>query len=200
MPAKAKRTLQDENGQKPHDSPSKRLKTEKSIGVEVQPENGVESPAQMDQPLVPGDVDDEEEEQPIEVAPAPVLDDLYLDTVNRSMLEFDFEKVCSVTMSNLNVYGCLVCGKYFSGRGKSTPAYAHSLDQDHHVYINLQTLKVYILPENYEVKSAALDDIKFVVNPIFTKEQVSRIDKDNEEKYTLTNDKYLPGISSNTHY
>jgi len=200
MPAKAKRTLQDENGDKPDDTPSKRLKTEKSIIVETQPENGVESPAQMDQPLVPGDVDDEEEEQPIEVAPVPVLDDLYLDTVNRSMLEFDFEKVCSVTMSNLNVYGCLVCGKYFSGRGKSTPAYAHSLDQDHHVYINLQTFKVYILPENYEVKSAALDDIKFVVNPTFTKEQVSRIDKDNEEKYTLTNDKYLPGISSSTHY
>ena len=31
------------------------------------------------------------------------------------MLEFDFEKVCSVTLTNLNVYGCLVCGKYFSG-------------------------------------------------------------------------------------
>jgi U4/U6.U5 tri-snRNP-associated protein 2 len=141
---------------------------------------------------------EEEEEVPRETANAPVFDDLYLDTVNRSMLEFDFEKVCSVTMSNLNVYGCLVCGKYFTGRGKSTPAYAHSLDQDHHVYINLQTLKVYILPENYEVKSAALDDIKYVVNPTFTKEQVAKIDKNNEEKYTLTNDKYLPGTSDKT--
>jgi hypothetical protein len=56
------------------------------------------------------------------------LDNLYLETVspivglvtnvkvNRSMLEFDFEKVCSVTLTNLNVYGCLVCGKYFSGK------------------------------------------------------------------------------------
>jgi Zn-finger in ubiquitin-hydrolases and other protein len=120
------------------------------------------------------------------------------------MLEFDFEKVCSVTMLNLNVYGCLVCGKYFtgatlvvhcpnSGRGKSTPAYAHSINEDHHVYINLQTLKVYILPENYEVRSAALDDIKHVVNPTFTKEQVAKLDKDNEERYTLVNDRYLPG-------
>lgn len=126
------------------------------------------------------------------------------------MLEFDFEKVCSVTLTNLNVYGCLVCGKYFSGkalrvrdfvnvligRGKTTPAYSHSLNDDHHVYINLQTLKVYILPESYEVKSAALDDIKYVVNPTFTRAQVAKLDKDNEEKYTLTNEKYLPGTST----
>ena len=50
-----------------------------------------------------------------------------------------------------------------------------------------------MLPENYEVKSAALDDIKHVVNPAFTKEQVAKLDKDNEEKYTLTNEKYIPG-------
>jgi len=55
-------------------------------------------------------------------------------------------------------------------------------------------LKVYILPENYEVKSAALDDIKYVVNPTFTKAQVLKLDKDNEEKYTLANEKYIPGI------
>lgn len=39
----------------------------------------------------------------------------YLDTVNRHMLDFDFEKLCSVSLSNLNVYACLVCGKYFQG-------------------------------------------------------------------------------------
>lgn len=80
-----------------------------------------------------------------------------------------------------------------SGRGKTTPAYAHSLSDDHHVYINLETLKVYILPENYEVKSAALDDIKYVVNPTFTKAQVAKLDKENDERYTLTNEKYIPG-------
>lgn len=32
------------------------------------------------------------------------------------MLDFDFEKVCSVSLSNLNVYACLVCGKYYQGR------------------------------------------------------------------------------------
>lgn len=40
---------------------------------------------------------------------------LYLDTIRRYMLDFDFEKVCSVSLSNLNVYACLVCGKYFQG-------------------------------------------------------------------------------------
>ncbi|KAF9979343.1 hypothetical protein BGZ73_000037 [Actinomortierella ambigua] len=40
---------------------------------------------------------------------------LYLDTIQRHMLDFDFEKVCSVSLSNINVYACLVCGKYFQG-------------------------------------------------------------------------------------
>ena len=33
----------------------------------------------------------------------------------RSVLDFDFEKLCSVSLSHLNVYACLVCGKYFQG-------------------------------------------------------------------------------------
>jgi len=40
---------------------------------------------------------------------------LYLETVDRHKLDFDFEKLCSVSLSNLNVYGCLSCGKYFQG-------------------------------------------------------------------------------------
>ena len=39
----------------------------------------------------------------------------YLDTIDRSVLDFDFEKLCSVSLSNNNVYACLVCGKYFQG-------------------------------------------------------------------------------------
>ena len=44
--------------------------------------------------------------------------DLYLDTIDRHMLDFDFEKVCSVSLSHLNVYACLVCGKYYQGKVK----------------------------------------------------------------------------------
>jgi len=37
----------------------------------------------------------------------------YLDTVNRHLLDTDMEKVCSVSLSNLHVYACLVCGRFF---------------------------------------------------------------------------------------
>lgn len=81
---------------------------------------------------------------PLEPAQAQSKDstDLYLDTINRHMLDFDFEKVCSVSLSQINVYACLTCGKYYQGRGKSSHAYFHSMDKDHHVFINLSTLKV----------------------------------------------------------
>src|SRR6202167_3849311 len=80
----------------------------------------------------------------------PRASDLYLDTVsilqtnttpylstkpkvllqiNRVVLDFDFEKVCSVSTLNFNIYGCLVCGKYFQGRGRNSHAYAHSIDR-----------------------------------------------------------------------
>jgi len=40
---------------------------------------------------------------------------LFLESVNRYMLDFDFEKICSVSLANLHVYACLVCGKYYQG-------------------------------------------------------------------------------------
>jgi hypothetical protein len=36
----------------------------------------------------------------------------YLGQIKRHVLDFDFEKVCSVTLINLNTYACLTCGKY----------------------------------------------------------------------------------------
>ncbi|TGZ82992.1 cysteine proteinase [Ascodesmis nigricans] len=126
--------------------------------------------------------------------PAEGFSDLYLDTVNRALLDFDFEKLCSISLSNINVYACLVCGKYFQGRGKSSHAYTHSLDQDHHVFINMASLNVYILPESYEVKNKTLDDIKYVVNPTYTKEDVRRLDREEVEKTDLGKKKYIPGF------
>lgn len=81
------------------------------------------------------------------------------------VLDFDFEKFCSVSLSNLNVYACLICGKYFQGRGPKSHAYTHSLEAGHHVYINLLTEKVYCLPDGYEVIDPSLDDIRHVLNP-----------------------------------
>lgn len=74
-----------------------------------------------------------------------------MDTINRQYLDFDFEKLCSVSLTRINVYACLVCGKYFQGRGTNTHAYTHSVSESHHVFLNLLTLKFYCLPDNYEI-------------------------------------------------
>ena len=85
-------------------------------------------------------------------------------------LDFDFEKCCSVSLSPVNVYACLVCGKYFQvstaralvhhqssgprlfsltqrpatlqGRGPNTHAYTHSLEHNHHMFMKLANGKV----------------------------------------------------------
>lgn len=132
-----------------------------------------------------------------EAAPEEGYDDLYLDTINRSVLDFDFEKLCSVSLSNINVYACLVCGRYFQGRGQGTHAYFHAVGDDHHVFINMSTQKVYVLPDGYEVKSKSLDDIKYVSDPRYTREEVAALDRPNKggrrTAWTLDHKDYTPG-------
>ena len=127
-------------------------------------------------------------------APTEGFSDLYLDTINRSVLDFDFEKLCSVTLSNINVYACLVCGKYYQGRGPKSHAYFHALEVGHHVYVNMQTKRVYVLPEGYEVRSKSLDDIKFVVDPKLSREEVVRLDREAKDAWDLSGKKYRPGM------
>lgn len=81
-------------------------------------------------------------------------------------LDFDFEKCCVVSLSPINVYACLVCGKYFQvrlmglaqqtpvftagnrlammlqGRGPKTNAFTHSLETNHHMFMKLENGKV----------------------------------------------------------
>ena len=61
----------------------------------------------------------------------------YLDTINRSALDFDFAAACSVSLATANVYCCLVCGKFYAGKGSKTPANTHSLDAGHHVFMRI---------------------------------------------------------------
>ncbi|KAL8924645.1 MAG: hypothetical protein Q9208_003960 [Pyrenodesmia sp. 3 TL-2023] len=129
-----------------------------------------------------------------QTAPTEGYSDLYLDTINRSVLDFDFEKLCSVSLSNINVYACLVCGKYFQGRGPKSHAYFHALEIGHHVYVNMQTKKVYVLPEGYEVKSKSLEDIKFVVDPQLPKQEVMQLDRVARDAWDLSGKKYRPGF------
>lgn len=88
----------------------------------------------------------------------------YLDTINRQYLDFDFEKLCSVSLTRINVYACLVCGKYFQGRGTNTHAYTHSVAESHHVFLNLHTLKFYCLPDNYEIIGKKFRFIRIIYN------------------------------------
>ncbi|KAJ5445264.1 Peptidase C19 ubiquitin carboxyl-terminal hydrolase 2 [Penicillium cf. griseofulvum] len=127
-------------------------------------------------------------------APMEGYGDLYLDTINREILDFDFEKLCSVSLSNVNVYACLVCGKYFQGRGPKSHAYFHALEVGHHVFINIGTKKVYVLPEGYEVNNKSLEDIKYVVDPHYTKNQVVKLDKEVHDAWDLSGSKYRPGF------
>ena len=127
-------------------------------------------------------------------------------------LDFDFEKCCSVTLAGHNVYACLVCGKYFQGRGPNTQAYTHALEAGHHMFMQVRVVggwaeggwsvagrgwvgwpiaqrraascvtraharlpsaqvdsgRVYCLPDMYEVQDRSLADIQYVLNPTFT--------------------------------
>ncbi|KAK7754173.1 Ubiquitin carboxyl-terminal hydrolase 10 [Diatrype stigma] len=141
------------------------------------------------------DMEDEPAKAPIrQTAPTEGYDDLYLDTIDRNVLDFDFEKLCSVSLSNINVYACLVCGKYFQGRGPKSHAYFHALDEDHHVFINMETQRVYVLPEGYEVRSKSLDDIKYVANPRYTRAEVVALDRQPRTAWTLDGRAYTPGF------
>ncbi|KAI9230964.1 MAG: spindle pole body protein [Piptocephalis tieghemiana] len=138
--------------------------------------------------------EEEEEEEEVINPDAVQPTTLYLDTVDRTRLDFDFEKLCSVSLSNVNVYACLVCGKYFQGRGKSSHAYFHSLDASHYIFINLETLKVYCLPDGHEIQDPSLDDIKYVLAPSFTPDLVRRLSSpDLPPSYDLQRKPYYPG-------
>lgn len=135
--------------------------------------------------------------------------------INRAVLDFDFEKVCSVSSSNINIYGCLVCGKYFQGRGRNSYAFAHAIHDDHHVFINLETTKVctrvacqpyalpslqatqvYVLPDGYPVSDPSLEDISFVLSPTFTQASTSTLSTPihlQKPSYDLSNKSYVPG-------
>ncbi|XP_041066354.1 U4/U6.U5 tri-snRNP-associated protein 2 isoform X1 [Carcharodon carcharias] len=118
----------------------------------------------------------------------------YLDTINRSVLDFDFEKLCSVSLSHINVYACLVCGKYFQGRGLKSYANIHSVQVGHHVFLNLHTLKFYCLPDNYEIIDSSLEDITYVLKPTFTKQHIANLDKQSKLSRAYDGTTYLPGI------
>lgn len=119
----------------------------------------------------------------------------YLDTIQRSLLDFDFEPACSISMqTGPHIYGCLVCGKYFRGRGIQTPAYTHSVEESHFVFVHLTNGTFHCLPDDYEIKDTSLVDIQDALHPKFSPSEIRTIDTHTELSRDLFGRRYLPGF------
>jgi U4/U6.U5 tri-snRNP-associated protein 2 len=118
----------------------------------------------------------------------------YLDTINRQFIDFDSEKLCSVTLTNMNVYACLVCGKFFQGRGKLTPAYTHSVQLGHFVFMNMSSARTYCLPDGYEVIDSSLVDIEKCLCPTFKAEEMEKLNTSTLLARDIYGVSYLPGF------
>ena len=106
----------------------------------------------------------------------------YLDTVNRTVLDFDSTRTCSRTLeSSPHIYACLVCGRFFRGRGRHTPAYTHSVEEEggHFVFLHLTEGTFWCLPDGYEVPrdEPSLADIGRALRPVFSRGEVARLDE-----------------------
>ena len=118
----------------------------------------------------------------------------YLDTIQRSLLDFDFEPSCSVSLeAGPHVYGCLVCGKFFRGKGRHTPAYTHSVDEGHYVYVHLSRGTFHCLPDDYEIQDPSLSDISAALHPTFTRQEIRNLDHNTGLARDLFGRRYLPG-------
>ncbi len=61
-----------------------------------------------------------------------------------------------------------------TGRGFKSHAYTHSVQDGHHVFLNLETHKFYCLPDNYEIIDQSLEDIVVSVYPLVEKKEKTR--------------------------
>ena len=119
----------------------------------------------------------------------------YLDTVQRSLLDFDLEPTCSVTLeTGPHIYGCLVCGKFFRGRGRQTPAYTHAVEESHFVFVHLTKGTFHCLPDDYEIQDNSLSDVRAALHPRFAKDQIVSLDYNTELSRDLLGRRYLPGF------
>jgi U4/U6.U5 tri-snRNP-associated protein 2 len=119
----------------------------------------------------------------------------YLDTIQRSLLDFDLEATCSVTLeSGPHVYACLVCGKFFRGRSSQTPAYIHAVQVSHYLFCHLEKSRFYCLPDGYEVCDPSLQDIREALHPTYTELQIAQLDGNNVPARDLLGRPYVPGF------
>lgn len=126
-------------------------------------------------------------------------DNMYLDTINKKVLNFDLPLICSSSLASTNIHICLICNKYLQGSSTISPAYRHAVDLNHHVFINVDTLKFIILPEQLilsDKRSNELKDIQLLLKPIFDKAMISQLDTNPFSSETLSHANYDVGYVS----
>ena len=146
----------------------------------------------------------------------------YLETIDRGSISFDSPPICTTTLATTHIYTCLVCGQFYRGRGKNTPAYNHALEEGHYVFMGIggedienskssssslsssssTTIpldptvgKFYCLPDNYEVKSSTLNDISLAcTGPKYSAANLPLLDTNKSLSRDNFGSKYLPGF------
>ncbi|VEL29352.1 unnamed protein product, partial [Protopolystoma xenopodis] len=80
------------------------------------------------------------------------------------------------------------------GRGTNTHAHTHSVNEGHHVFLNLETRRFYCLPDNYEIMDGSLEDITYLLNPTFSKKQICELDSCCKMVRAINGLTYYPGL------
>ena len=103
----------------------------------------------------------------------------------------------------MNVYCCLVCGKFFHGKDHSTEAFRHALQpggkegDQHNLFIGATGPnfgKVISLPDDEEVEDPSLHDIKYNFDPVYDSSLVERLSNETIVGRSLEGAEFITGI------
>lgn len=69
------------------------------------------------------------------------------------------------------------------------------MNENHHVFLNLETHRFYCLPDNYEVVDGSLEDITYLLNPTFEKKAtIGALDLNENMVRAYNSLTYYPGF------
>lgn len=122
------------------------------------------------------------------------IEKVYIESVNRHLLDFDLIFACGICLTVQNVYCCLVCGKYLEGLGTSSHAWLHSLESQHFIFINTKTCEIITLPECLKVEDGSLSDIKFNLNPELALADIQKACEHPQQSRSLTGNSFIVGL------
>lgn len=111
--------------------------------------------------------------------------------VRRDRLVLDCPRVCSVTLSTVNVYCCLSCGAFLKGKGPTTPAFRHAVSENHVLFLCDATVSIVHMLDGSLVSDPQYDDILYNYDPHYTQETASLL---TSEAVCTPNGSFRPGI------